>query len=136
MNIEEQHEEELGMFLIWLKDRSYSQDTQKGYLHDIRALLRNTPEKPIDALRKIDIMAHLTIIREGGAGDGARNRSLSAIRLFFKVMIEFNRLSTNPASGVPKSKVEKNRIPVYERYNRSFWSNHCRLIGNLLPLGQ
>jgi integrase/recombinase XerD len=113
MNIEELHEEEVEMFLIWLKDRSYSQDTQYGYLHDVRAFLRSHPEKPITALRKIDVMSHLTKVRKAGSGDRARNRSLSAIRLFFKVMVEFNRAETNPAIEVPKSKVEKNRIPVY-----------------------
>ncbi|WP_225446633.1 tyrosine-type recombinase/integrase [Paenibacillus rhizovicinus] len=58
-------------------------------------------------------MAHLTNIRKSGSGDGARNRSLPAIRLFFKVMIEFGRIELNPAIEVPKSKVEKNRVPVY-----------------------
>ncbi|SEM91388.1 tyrosine recombinase XerC [Paenibacillus sp. OV219] len=113
MNIATQHDEDMEMFLIWLKDRSYSQETQKGYLHDVRSFLRSVSEKPLDTLRKIDIMAHLTRIRNGGAGDGARNRALSSIRLFFKVMIEFNRVQTNPAIDVQKSKVEKNRVPVY-----------------------
>ncbi|AZN41502.1 tyrosine-type recombinase/integrase [Paenibacillus albus] len=113
MNVAAQHEEDMEMFLIWLKDRSYSLETQKGYLHDVKSFLRTVSEKPLDGLRKIDIMAHLTRIRNGGAGDGARNRALSSIRLFFKVMIEFNRLQSNPAIEVQKSKVEKNRVPVY-----------------------
>jgi Site-specific recombinase XerD len=107
------HEEQLDMYLIWLKDRGYSQDTQHGYMHDVRAFLRSHPTKPISALRKIDVMSHLTKVRMNGAGDRARNRSLSAIRLFFKVMIEFEQLESNPALDVPKSKVEKNKVPAY-----------------------
>jgi site-specific recombinase XerC len=64
-------------------------------------------------LRKIDVMSHLTKVRRAGSGDRARNRSLSAIRLFLKVMIEFDRSEANPAIEVPKSKVEKNKVPVY-----------------------
>lgn len=113
MNIEEQHEEELDIFLIWLKDRGYSQDTQNGYLNNVHKFLRSFPDKPIAAIGKIDIMGHLTRIRTTGSGDRARNRALSAIRLFFKVLIEFELIKVNPAIDVQKSKVEKNKVPIY-----------------------
>ncbi|MFC5653241.1 hypothetical protein ACFPYJ_29830 [Paenibacillus solisilvae] len=105
MNVEELHEEELEIFLIWLKDRGYSQDTQTSYMHDdVRTFLSNNPDKPNGTLRKIDEMAHLTRGRKAGSGDRARNRSLSAISLFFKVMIEFERIEVNPANdGFPDS---------------------------------
>lgn len=113
MYTSEAHEEEVEMYLVWLKDRGYSQDTQNGYLHDVRSFLRRYPNKPVKALRKIDVMSHLTQVRTAGSGDRARNRALSAIRLFFKVMIEFEVVDANPAIDVPKSKVEKKKVPIY-----------------------
>lgn len=113
MNIEDSHQEALDAFVVCLKDRGYTQDTQTGYLHDVKALLRGYPDTPVGKLRKLEIMSHLTRVRTSGAGDRARNRALSAIRLFFKVMIEFELAEANPAMDVPKSKVEKNKVPIF-----------------------
>ncbi|MWC28036.1 tyrosine-type recombinase/integrase [Paenibacillus sp. MMS18-CY102] len=109
----EAYEVDLHMFKIWMKDRGYTKDTQQGYLNDIQLLCRSLQGKHLTSIRKIDVMSHLTDARERGAGDGARNRALSAIRLFFKVMIEFERMDNNPAVDISKSKVEKNRLPIY-----------------------
>ena len=118
MHIAEQHQEALDLFVIWLKDRGYSPDTQHGYLHDVKSFLRSHPDKTPDKLRKLEVMSHLTRIRTAGAGDRARNRALSAIRLFFKVLIEFEIVGANPALDVPKSKVEKNKAPIFiERHD-------------------
>lgn len=125
MNSEEMYEENIEIFLIWLKDRGYTQDTQNGYLHNVRSFLQSCSNKSLDQLQKMDVMRHLTQLRNSGAGDRARNRALSAIRLFFKVMIEFERIKSNPAIDVPKSKVEKNQVPVYIEEN---------YLGNLLQM--
>ncbi|SFJ54337.1 Phage integrase, N-terminal SAM-like domain [Paenibacillus sp. UNC496MF] len=117
MQIDEQNEEVLETFVIWLKDRGYTKETQNGYLHDVRLFLRSFPDKPVSTIRKIDVMGHLTKIRNSGSGERARNRALSAIRLFFKIMIEFEFAKSNPAIDVPKSKVEKNKVPVYIEKN-------------------
>jgi Site-specific recombinase XerD len=113
IDVPEIHEENLELFLIWMKNRGYTPDTQAGYMHDVRAFLRNFPDKPVGEMRKVDVIRHLTRLREQGAGDKARNRALSAIRLFFKVMVEFERAEFNPALDADKAKVEKNRLPVF-----------------------
>jgi integrase/recombinase XerD len=58
-------------------------------------------------------MRFLSLCREQGAGDEARNRKLSSLRSFFKALIEMDHQHHNPAAAVPKSKQEKNKIPVY-----------------------
>lgn len=112
-DVSERYEEELDLFITWMKDKGYSRDTQAGYLHNVRKFLQSARGRPIAEMKKIDVMRHLTVIREKGAGDRARNRSLSAIRLFFKVMIEFEKVEMNVAMDVDKSKVEKHKIPVF-----------------------
>ncbi|MDF2722970.1 MAG: integrase family protein [Paenibacillus sp.] len=107
------YEDELDLFITWMKDKGYSRDTLTGYMHNVRHFLQSARGRPVGQLKKIDVMRYLTVIREKGAGDRARNRALSAIRLFFKVMIEFEQVGINVAMDVAKSKVEKHKIPVF-----------------------
>lgn len=109
----DQYEHEMQVFLIFLKDREYSKDTQTGYMHDIKHFLSNLQGKKMNEVTEIDVMNHLTKIREAGAGARYRNRCQSAIRLFFKVMVRFNMAKLNPAMSIEKAKVEKNRIPTF-----------------------
>lgn len=107
------HDELLDLFLIHLKDKGYTEATQKGYTYDIVQFLNHIEDKPLTEINKIDIMRHLTMIRQSGAGDSTRNRSLAAIRTFFKVMIQFGLTTANPAFEVEKSRTERNRLPIY-----------------------
>ncbi|WP_219837185.1 tyrosine-type recombinase/integrase [Paenibacillus sp. R14(2021)] len=105
--------EEFELFQIWLKENSYSPETQKGYLHDVRVFLRGVSKRHIEDIKKSDVMAHHTTLRNCGVGDLAWNRSLSSIRLFFKVMILHNRVYSNPTSDVLKAKIVKRKAPIY-----------------------
>ena len=109
----EPYEEQIEVFSIYMKDRGYSKETQMGYLHNVRHFLTSLHGKSISATTSIDVMRHLTQIRETGSSARTRNRSQSAIRLLFKVMIKFNYASKNPAAEIEKAKVEKNRVPTY-----------------------
>ncbi|RJX37547.1 integrase [Paenibacillus pinisoli] len=109
----ESYERELQLFQMYMKDREYAKDTQTAYLHDLKHFLINIEGKKITEVTNIDIMNHLTLVRESGAGARYRNRCQSAIRLFYKVMIKFGAASANPAMDIEKAKVDKNRKPAF-----------------------
>ncbi|MEK4510744.1 tyrosine-type recombinase/integrase [Paenibacillus sp. FSL K6-2524] len=109
----EPYEREIHLFLIYMKDREYSKDTQKAYMHDLKHFLHHLHGKVIPEVSDIDIMEHLSNVRESGAGARYRNRCQSAIRLFFKVMIKFNVTKHNPTMDIEKAKVEKKRKPTF-----------------------
>ncbi|MDQ0116795.1 tyrosine-type recombinase/integrase [Paenibacillus harenae] len=96
-----------------MKDREYSKDTQDGYIHDIKHFLKGLEGKAVTAVNEIDVMMHLTKIRESGSGARYRNRCQSSIRLFYKVMIKFKVSTYNPALDIEKAKIEKNRKPTF-----------------------
>jgi site-specific recombinase XerD len=111
--ISELYEREISLFLIYLKDREYSKDTQQAYLNDLKHFLMNLNGKSVAEVSDIDVMLHLTKVRESGAGARYRNRCQSSIRLFYKVMIKFKLISHNPTLEIERAKVEKNRKPTY-----------------------
>lgn len=107
------YEREINLFLVYLKDREYSKDTQNAYLHDVKHFLKSLGGKPVSNVSDIDVMNHLTQVRESGSGARYRNRCQSAIRLFYKVMVKFKISQHNPAMDIEKAKVEKNRKPTF-----------------------
>jgi integrase/recombinase XerD len=107
------YERELNIFLVYMKDREYSKTTQIGYLHDIKHFLKSLKGKSISEATDIDVMNHLSGVRESGAGARYRNRCQAAIRLFYKVMVRFKESNHNPAMEIEKAKVEKNRKPTF-----------------------
>ncbi|TYP79489.1 tyrosine-type recombinase/integrase [Paenibacillus methanolicus] len=109
----EQYERDLSLFSNYMKDRGYSKETQAGYMRDVRRFLATLGGKPPGEADKIDVMHYLTAIREAGAGARYRNRSQSAVRLFYKILREFDRVAANPAMDIPKAKVAKNRMPSF-----------------------
>ncbi|MCR2805564.1 tyrosine-type recombinase/integrase [Paenibacillus soyae] len=112
-DIQEHYEREIQLFLVYLKDRGYSKETQSAYLHDLKHFLIHLGGKNVSDATEIDVMSHLTQVRESGSGSRYRNRRQSTIRLFYKVMIRFKITSHNPTLDIEKAKVEKNRKPTY-----------------------
>lgn len=108
----EYDDEYLELFDSWMKDQGFTKRTQQAYLGDVRLFLSNI-EKSLPMVEAIDIMRFLTKMRQGGAGDAARNRYLSSIRTFFAALIELQIVQSNPSLNVKKSKVEKNQIPTF-----------------------
>ncbi|UKS29781.1 tyrosine-type recombinase/integrase [Paenibacillus sp. HWE-109] len=105
-------DEYLELFDSWMKDQGFTKRTQRAYLGDVRLFLASV-EKSLSAIEALDIMRFLTKMRQGGAGDSARNRYLSSIRTFFAALIELQIVTNNPSLHVKKSKVEKNAIPTF-----------------------
>ncbi|QAY68352.1 recombinase XerC [Paenibacillus protaetiae] len=88
-------------------------ETQRAYLNDTKRYLELVYPESIERTGKMHIMRYLSAARERGAGDEARNRKLSALRAFYKALIEMERVSNNPAALTAKSKMQKNKLPVY-----------------------
>ena len=105
--VDEYDDEYLELFDSWMKDQGFTKRTQQAYLGDVRLFLSGV-EKSLPTIEAIDIMRFLTKMRQGGAGDAARNRYLSSIRTFFAALIELQIVQSNPSLNVKKSKVEKN----------------------------
>ncbi|MDQ0896331.1 MULTISPECIES: tyrosine-type recombinase/integrase [unclassified Paenibacillus] len=105
-------EEDIDDFQTYLQNRGYTLRTQNEYVREVIAFL-DYVKAPTASVTKGDIMRFQKVMRDRGAGDGAINRMISSIRCFYKALIEFEKIQVNPAITVPKSKVEKNRSPVF-----------------------
>ncbi|MCA0758030.1 tyrosine-type recombinase/integrase [Paenibacillus sp. N4] len=115
--VSEHYGEELGLFSIWMKNKGMTKSTHQAYMNDAAHFLHTVYPASTRQLTKLDVMRFLSDCRERGAGDETRNRKLSALRSFFKALIEMEHQDTNPAALIAKSKQEKNKIPVYLEEN-------------------
>lgn len=104
---------ELEAFSIWLKNNGMTAETQRAYMSDTRRFLQLIYPEKVERTGKLHIMRYLSEARQGGAGDEARNRKLSALRAFYKALNELDLMSGNPAALTSKSKMQKNRLPVF-----------------------
>ncbi|WP_151736360.1 tyrosine-type recombinase/integrase [Paenibacillus tengchongensis] len=111
--LEVDYEEALDAFLIWMKDAGYTAYTQKSYLADVREFLHSLNGKRLEQVKKLHVVSYLTSVRERGVSDATRNRKHASIHCLFKALIELELLQANPASGIKKSKTDKNREPVF-----------------------
>lgn len=110
--LQEQYNEPLNAFQLWMKQAGYSDTTKKEYLREIRNFFEFLDGASLEGVKKLTIVSYLVQEKEH-LSDGARNRSLAALRSFFKAMLDFELLSSNPAQEVKKSKMERNRKPIY-----------------------
>ncbi|GAB6990001.1 tyrosine-type recombinase/integrase [Paenibacillus pini] len=113
MDVNEEYEEELEAFLIWMKDAGYTPYTQKSYLADVRQFLQSLKDKKLEAVKKMHVVSYLSSVRERGVSDSTRNRKHASVNCFFKALIELEIHTANPAEGIKKSKTDKNRAPVF-----------------------
>ncbi|WP_424765479.1 tyrosine-type recombinase/integrase [Paenibacillus sp. sgz302251] len=113
----EHYSTELELFSIWMKNKGMTKSTHQAYMNDASHFLNTVYPTATKEMTKMDVMRFLSVCRERGAGDEARNRKLSSLRSFFKALIEMEHQDSNPAAFIAKSKQEKNRIPVYLEEN-------------------
>lgn len=111
--IQETYTEELEAFDIWLKDAGYTGYTVKSYKSDVFEFLKTLEGKPIERVKRLQVLSFLSKARDRGISDATRNRKHAAVNCFFKALIELELLTVNPAAGIKKSKTEKNRVPVF-----------------------
>lgn len=111
--IQEQYADELEAFHIWMKDAGYTGHTVKSYTGDVAEFLSSIQGKSLEQVKKLHVLSFLSRARERGVSDATRNRKHAAVNCFFKSLLELEVLTNNPASGIKKSKTEKNRAPVF-----------------------
>jgi len=110
--VEEQYEEPVKAFQLWMKQAGYADTTKKEYGREIYNFLTYLDGVELRHVKKLTIVSYLVQEKEQ-LSDRARNRSLAALRSFFKALIDFELITTNPAQEVKKSKTERNRKPIY-----------------------
>ncbi|MCM3631784.1 tyrosine-type recombinase/integrase [Paenibacillus camelliae] len=110
--IEERYEEPVNVFQLWMKQAGYADTTKKEYVREVRNFLAYLDGTELKHVKKLTIVSYLVQEKEQ-LSDRARNRSLAALRSFFKALIDFELAVTNPAQEVKKSKTERNRKPIY-----------------------
>ncbi|SDW14329.1 tyrosine-type recombinase/integrase [Paenibacillus sp. CF384] len=110
--IEENYEEELRAFHIWMKQAGYTTTTQREYKREAYSYLQSLDGLSAQKAGKMDVIGYL-VSKQDSTGDRTRNRTLSAIRSFYVSLIDFEMATRNPAMEVKKSKTEKNKKPVY-----------------------
>ncbi|MBD7969362.1 tyrosine-type recombinase/integrase [Paenibacillus sp. Sa2BVA9] len=109
----ETYAEELEAFDIWLKDAGYTGHTIKSYKSDVFEFLSSLNGKSLDKVKKLHVLSFLSKARDRGISDSTRNRKHASVHCFFKALIELELLEVNPATGIKKSRTEKNKAPVF-----------------------
>ena len=100
---------ELEDFLGWLADlRNVSPHTYRAYERECRRFLDFAFERGRGprALRRNDLRAYLAGLRHGGLQDSSVRRALSALRTFFKWLVERHPGACDPSAGIrgPKTR--------------------------------
>lgn len=112
-DLPEVYDEALEAFQIWMKDAGYTKYTQKSYLCDVAEFLKHLGGKPLEKVKRLQVVSYLTSVRERGVSDTTRNRKHASVSCLFKALNELELMEGNPAAGIKKSKTDKNHLPVF-----------------------
>ncbi|MGM0411324.1 MAG: tyrosine-type recombinase/integrase [Bacillota bacterium] len=104
-----------------LVEKGYSKLTIKEYKGDLNLLydylVNNLDYKDnfyVNKIKKFDIAEFLgDIILEKDNSPATRNRKLYAIRSFFKYLVNYDYIDSNPADTIESSKTEIRAEPIY-----------------------
>lgn len=99
--------EEFKSYLVFVKN--LSNNTAENYGRDVEQFLKFTKKKLKD-ITYTDVLKFIGYLRKQGNTTATTNRKLSAIKKFFKVMIQLGMLKSSPAEAVESGKLEK-RLP-------------------------
>lgn len=113
LELEEQYEEELQAFRMWMLNAGYTALTQRNYVGDVLQLLKRLDGQSIYDVKNRQIFAHLSWLKSTGVKDSTRNRKHCALISFYRALNELEMTDINPALQVKKSKTESLRAPVY-----------------------
>lgn len=112
-------EELIDLFEMYMEDLGYSANTRRHYIHDVTLFFQFSSVHKSDGfdltrIRKHDLHLFLRKLRhEHDNGASSRNRRLMALRLFFKAMMKYDLLSSNPALDIEPAKTKKEVVPTY-----------------------
>jgi len=106
------HHQYLNAFNLWMKQAGFTESTKKEYAREVKSFLLFIDGMDLRHMKKMFVVSYLVQEKEK-VSETTRNRSLAALRSFFKAMIDFEFVDHNPALDVKKSKTERNIMPVY-----------------------
>jgi integrase/recombinase XerD len=113
------YEEELLIFETEMDNKDYSVFTIENYKRDIlfflEHLVRNKEEKiELENTKKIHLTLFMNELKsKRGNSAATRNRRLTAIRSFYKCLMDYELVSHNPAAELKAAKEKSGQLPVY-----------------------
>ncbi|MDD2889263.1 MAG: tyrosine-type recombinase/integrase [bacterium] len=105
-------EHEIAEFIESLKLKNASEHTIKGYATDLKEFKDGFPDKPVTAIGKKELTNFLAGLRRYGFDNSTANRKLSALRSFFKFLVEKGTIAKNPAANV-KAPRKESKLPSF-----------------------
>lgn len=113
------YEDELLIFETHLDNKDFSPFTIENYKRDILLFLGHLTRKKeekveLEEVKKIHLTLFMNELKvKRGNSASTRNRRLTAIRSFYKCLMEYELVSHNPATGLESAKQRKGLLPSY-----------------------
>lgn len=103
----------------WMHLWNMSKHTRKAYKTELGVFLRFVEQEGLEfqTIGKEELLDFLAFLAKKGTGVKARNRTIYFLRTFFKFLIDYKYVTGNPALEIRKSKVERNKMPVFLESN-------------------
>lgn len=93
-------------FLSYLSsEKGVSSHTLEAYRRDIKAFFNFYKEHDIEAIDEQKILTFLSYLKERGYASASINRSLIALKVFFRFLKREGQIKTNPISHLPAPKL-------------------------------
>ncbi|MEI5907920.1 tyrosine-type recombinase/integrase [Bacillus spongiae] len=121
--IKEWYEEELLLFETHMDNKEYSRFTIDNYLRDINFFLdfftRRKQEKvELEEAKKIHVTLFMNELKNKRKNSSTtRNRRLTALRSFFKCLMDYEMISHNPAAEMEGAKEPSGQLPDFLEKN-------------------
>jgi integrase/recombinase XerD len=113
------YEDELLIFETQMDNKDYSPFTIENYRRDIMLFLqfinRNKANRiDLEDVKKIHITLFMSELKtKRGNSATTRNRRLSAVKSFYKCLMDYEIVSHNPALKIHAAKEQKGTLPTY-----------------------
>ncbi len=113
------YEDEITIFKTEMDNKDYSKFTIDNYIRDIFFFLEFMTRKKDTKIELSDVKKiHITLFMnelktKRGNSAASRNRRLTALRSFFKCLMDYELLDKNIASELVSAKEQKGKLPSY-----------------------
>jgi integrase/recombinase XerD len=99
-SIRNQYQEELNVFMAWLKKRNYASDTIRAESNYAASFLAWTGQDQIPEITYNELLTYIDHCTAQGDGKALINRKLSAIRKYYDHLLYQGKALKNPATGL------------------------------------
>lgn len=113
------YEEELLIFETHMDNKDYSPFTIENYKRDVMFFLQYLTRKKeakieLEGVKKIHITLFMNELKsKRGNSAATRNRRLTAIRSFYKCLLDYELVSHNPVQEIEAAKEPSGMLPTY-----------------------